>query len=165
MRQVKGLTNNQNEIYGLSYNLLFKALRLVLIFSLTIVQISIAFTKSVSKQFDKGMLRALDLGYKEGRKSIISNKRDFTSLANKSISCTKLTDAQKHMFNSMLLTSNSQETPQTTLPLQTTPLLQATIATTLYMLMLPLSTLKSLMFESANVTEFLKRYKDLCLDY
>jgi len=52
-----------------------------------------AFTKSVSKQFDKGMLRVLDLGYKESKKSIISNKRDFTSLANKSIGCTKLTDA------------------------------------------------------------------------
>ena len=77
----------------MSYNLLFKALRLVLIFSLAIVQISIAFTKSVSKRFDKGMPRALDLGYKEGRKSITSNRKDFTGLANKSTSCTKLTDA------------------------------------------------------------------------
>ena len=77
----------------MSYNLLFKVLRLVLIFSLTIVQIGTAFTESVSKQFDKGMPRALDLGYKEGRKSITSNRRDFTGLANKSISCTKLTDA------------------------------------------------------------------------
>jgi len=33
------------------------------------------------------MSRALDLGYKEGKKSIISNKRDFTSLENKSTSC------------------------------------------------------------------------------
>ena len=33
------------------------------------------------------------------------------------------------------------------------------------MLMLLLSTLKSLMFKGANVIEFLKRYKDLCLDY
>jgi hypothetical protein len=77
----------------LSYNLLFKALRLVLIFSLTIVQISTAFTESVSKQFDKGMPRALNLGYKEGKKSIISKRRDFTGLANKSTSCTKPTDA------------------------------------------------------------------------
>ena len=77
----------------MSYDLLFEALRLVLIFSLTIVQISIAFTKSVSKQFDKGMPRALDLSYKEGRKSITSNKRDFTGLANKSTGRTKLTDA------------------------------------------------------------------------
>ena len=77
----------------MSYNLLFEALRLVLIFSLTIVQISIAFTESVSKWFNKGMPKALDLSYKEGRKSITSNRRDFTGLANKSIGCTKPTDA------------------------------------------------------------------------
>ena len=77
----------------MSYNLLFKALRLVLIFSFTIVQISTAFTKSVSKRFNKGMPKALDLGYKEGRKSIISNRRDFTSSANESTGCTKLIDA------------------------------------------------------------------------
>ena len=77
----------------MSYNLLFEALRLVLIFSLTIVQIGMAFTESVSKRFDKGMLRALDLGYKEGRKSIIGDKRDFTGLANESMGCTKPTNA------------------------------------------------------------------------
>jgi len=77
----------------LSYNLLFEALRLVLIFSLTIVQIGMAFTESVSKRFDKGMLRVLDLGYKEGRKSITGNRRDFTGLANESIGRTKPTDA------------------------------------------------------------------------
>ena len=79
----------------MSYNLLFKALRLVLIFSLTIVQISTAFTKSVSKWFDKRMLRALDLSYKEGRKSFINDRRDFTSLTVESMGCTdytKLTD-------------------------------------------------------------------------
>jgi len=34
-----------------------------------------------------------------------------------------------------------------------------------YMLMPPPSTLRSLMFEGANMTEFLKRYKDLYSDY
>src|SRR6266550_6570671 len=34
-----------------------------------------------------------------------------------------------------------------------------------YIPMLLPSTFKSLMFERANVTEFLKRYKDLCSDY
>ena len=77
----------------MSYNLLFKALRLVLIFSLTIVQIGTAFTESVSKQFNKGMPKALDLSYKESKKSITSNKRDFTGLANKSTGRTKPTDA------------------------------------------------------------------------
>jgi hypothetical protein len=91
----------------LSYDLLFEALRLVLIFSLTIVQISMAFTESVSKRFDKRMPRALDLGYKEGRKSITSNRRDFTGPANESMGCTKPTDAWKHMFDSMLSTSDS----------------------------------------------------------
>jgi len=83
----------------------------VLIFGLTIIQISIAFTKSVSRQFDKRMLRALDLGYKEDRKSFINNKRDFTGLANKSIGYTKPTDVCKHMFDFVSSTSNSQETP------------------------------------------------------
>jgi hypothetical protein len=39
------------------------------------------------------------------------------------------------------------------------------MATTLYMPMPPLGTLGSPMFEGANVTEFLERYKDLCSDY
>jgi len=91
----------------LSYNLLFEALRLVLIFGLTIIRIGTAFTESVSRQFDKRMLRTLDLGYKKGRKSFTDNRRDFTGLANKSIGCTKPTDVRKHMFNSVLLTSNS----------------------------------------------------------
>jgi hypothetical protein len=79
----------------------------VLIFGLTIVQIGTAFTESVSRQFDKRMLRALDLGYKEGRKSFTNNRRDFTGLANKSTSCTKLIEVCKHMFDFTLLTSNS----------------------------------------------------------
>jgi hypothetical protein len=57
------------------------------------------------------MLRALDLGYKESRKSFTNNRRDFTGLANKSTGRTKPIDVCKHMFNSVLLTSNSQETP------------------------------------------------------
>jgi len=59
-----------------------------------------AFTENVNKWFNKRMLRALDLGYKEGKKSIKGNKRDFTDLANnstgpenKSTSRTKLIDA------------------------------------------------------------------------
>ena len=143
----------------MSYNLLFEALRLVLIFGLTIVQIGIAFTKSVSRQFDKGIPRALDLGYKEGRKSFTNNRRDFTGPANKSTGRTKPTDVRKHMFDFASSTSNSQETPQAT------PLPWTTIVTTLYMLMPLLGTLRSLMFKGANVTEFLKRYEDLCSDY
>jgi hypothetical protein len=76
----------------LSYNLLFEALRLVLIFGLTIVQISTAFTKGVNRWFNKGIPRALDLGYKEGKKSFIDNRRDFTGPANESTDCTKPTD-------------------------------------------------------------------------
>jgi hypothetical protein len=83
----------------------------VLIFGLTIIRIGTAFTESVSKQFNKGMPRALDLGYKEGRKSFTDNRRDFTGLANKSTGRTKPTDVRKHIFDSVSLTSNSQETP------------------------------------------------------
>jgi hypothetical protein len=79
----------------------------VLIFSLTIVQIGTAFTKSVSKWFNKGIPKALDLGYKEGKKSFTNNRRDFTGLANKFTDCTKPTNVCKHMFNSMSLTSDS----------------------------------------------------------
>jgi hypothetical protein len=39
------------------------------------------------------------------------------------------------------------------------------MATTLYMPMPPLGTLRSPMFKGANVTEFLERYEDLCSDY
>jgi len=83
----------------------------VLIFGLTIVQIGTAFIESVSRRFDKGMLRALDLGYKEGRKSFTDNRRDFTGLANESMGRTKPTNVRKHMFDSMSSTSDSQETP------------------------------------------------------
>ena len=68
----------------MSYDLVFEVLRLVLIISLTIVQIGTAFIKIVSKRFDKGMLRILDLGYKRGW-------LDFTDLAG-CTGCSKLTD-------------------------------------------------------------------------
>jgi hypothetical protein len=57
----------------------------VLVISLTVVQIGVAFIKSIRKQVDKGMPRALDLGYKDSR-------RDFTGSANKSTGCAKPTD-------------------------------------------------------------------------
>jgi hypothetical protein len=67
-----------------------------------------AFTKSVSKWFDKEMLRAPDLGYKEGKESFKNERKDFTSLTNKFISLTKLTNVWKHHISDfMLLTSNS----------------------------------------------------------
>jgi hypothetical protein len=87
----------------------------MLIFGLTIIQIGTAFTESVTKWFNKGIPRALDLGYKEGKKSFIDNRRDFTGPANESTGCIsyiKPTDVYKHyMFNSTSLASNSQEAP------------------------------------------------------
>jgi len=79
----------------LSYDLLFKALRLVLIISLTIVRIGTAFIESVGKQVGKGMLREPDLDYKDSRKSFTDDRRDFTGPASKSTgytNCTKPTD-------------------------------------------------------------------------
>jgi hypothetical protein len=71
----------------------------VLIFGFTIVQISTAFTKNVNKWSNKGIPRALDLGYKEGKESFTNNRRDFTSLANESMDRTKPTDVQKHLMS------------------------------------------------------------------
>jgi hypothetical protein len=51
-----------------------------------------AFIKSIRKQVNKRMLKALDLSYKDSKKGFTNNKRDFISLANKSIS---LTDCAK----------------------------------------------------------------------
>jgi hypothetical protein len=83
----------------------------VLIISLTVIQISVAFIKSVRKQVDKGMPRALDLGHKDSRKGFTNNRGDSTGSANKSISptdCAKPTDVRKrYMSNAMLLISNS----------------------------------------------------------
>jgi len=79
----------------LSYDLLFEVLRLVLIVSLIIVQISTAFAESIGKQFNKGMLRALELDYKGNQQSFIDRKRDSTGLVKKFIGLmghTKLTD-------------------------------------------------------------------------
>jgi hypothetical protein len=64
----------------------------VLIISLTVVQISVAFIKSIKKQVNKRMLKTLNLGYKDSKKGFTNNKRDFTSLANKFISCIESTD-------------------------------------------------------------------------
>jgi len=89
--------------------------------------------------------------------------------------CTKPIDVQKcYMSNreglqhttfsqlsallTMQPTSDSQEMPQETLPSQT-------MSTMFYMPMPLLGTLGSPMFEGANVTEFLKRYDNLCSDY
>jgi hypothetical protein len=108
IRPVRKLTDNWNEIQGLSYDLLFEALRLVLIFSLTIVQIGTAFTESVGRWFDKGMLRAPDLGYKEGRESFKNERRDFTGPANESTGPAKPTNVRKHhMSDFTSLTSDS----------------------------------------------------------
>ena len=68
----------------MSYDLVFEVLRLVLIISLTIVRIGTAFIEIVSKRFDKGMRRALDLGYKGGW-------LDFTDPAGRT-GCSNLTD-------------------------------------------------------------------------
>jgi hypothetical protein len=54
------------------------------------------------------MLRAPDLGYKEGRESFKNKRRDFTSLANKFTSPAKLTNVWKHYMSDFILsTSNS----------------------------------------------------------
>jgi hypothetical protein len=83
----------------------------VLIISLTVVQISVAFIESVRKQVDKGMPRALDLGHKDSRKGSMDDRGDSTDLANKSTGptdCAKPMDVRKrYMSNTMLLTSNS----------------------------------------------------------
>jgi hypothetical protein len=75
----------------LSYDLLFEALRVVLIIGLTIVRIGTAFIKSVGKQLDKRMSGALDLGYKGNKQSFTNDLRDFTGLAKESTGCTGCT--------------------------------------------------------------------------
>jgi hypothetical protein len=108
---VRKLTDDWKEIQGLSYDLLFEVLRLVLLVSLTIVRISTALIKSIGTQFDKWMLRALDLGYKGNRQSFTDDPRHFTGPADKPTGrtgCTKLTDVRKrHMSSSMSSTSDS----------------------------------------------------------
>jgi hypothetical protein len=86
--------------------------------------------------------------------------------------CAKLTDVRKCPMSDhgdqyttfpqiglSASTSERQETPQTTPPLQTA------MATMLCVPMPLPGTLGSPMFEGANVTEFLERYEDLCSDY
>jgi hypothetical protein len=68
----------------LGYDLLFETLRLVLIISLTVVRIGVAFMESVGKWVDKGMPRALDLGYKGNGQSFTDDSRDLTGLAKES---------------------------------------------------------------------------------
>jgi hypothetical protein len=100
---------------------------------------------------------------------------DFTGHTVDLTERTKLTDVRKrHMSNheglqyttfpqiesSALLvtqlTSGSQETPPS----------QTTMSATMFCIpMPPPGALGSPMFEGANVTEFLERYEDLCLDY
>jgi len=66
----------------------------------------------------------------------------------------------------LLVTLSTATTPSSSLEnSQTFPLQQATMSTMFYMLMPPPSTPRSLMFKGANVTKFLKCYKDFYLDY
>jgi hypothetical protein len=54
-----------------------------------------AFIESIRKQVNKGMLRALDLGYKDSKEGFTDDRRDFTSPTNKSTGptdCAKPTD-------------------------------------------------------------------------
>jgi hypothetical protein len=82
---------------------------------------------------------------------------DSTGYAMDLINHAKLTDVQKrHISDRKDL---YQETPQET------PALQTTMSTMFCIPMPPPSTLRSLMFEGANVIEFLERYKDLCSNY
>jgi hypothetical protein len=65
----------------------------VLIVGLTIVQIGTAFVENVSKRFDKGMPRALDLDYKgHSISSLVDNVLDFTDPAVDLTNCTKPTN-------------------------------------------------------------------------
>jgi hypothetical protein len=65
----------------------------VLIVSLTIVQISIAFIKSVSKQFNKRVPRALGLDYKGNEQSFTDLAKESTGLAVDLTDCIRPTDA------------------------------------------------------------------------
>src|ERR1700738_2356448 len=78
---VRKLTDDWNEIRGLSYNLLFEAVSLLLIVSLIVVRIGAAFMESVGKRFDEGMPSAL--GYKGSRQSFTEEGGGLTGPAKK----------------------------------------------------------------------------------
>ena len=84
------------------------------------------------------------------RKRSMSNRKDLQYTTSLQLSALPATQP----------TSDSQETPQEALPSQTT------MSATMFCIPMPLpGTLGSPMFEGANVTEFMERYKDLCSDY
>jgi hypothetical protein len=99
---------------------------------------------------------------------------DFTGHTVDLTNCTKLADVQKrHMSNREGLQyttfpqieSSTLQATQPTSGSQKSPALQTTMPTIFCLLMPPPSTQGSPMFEGANVTEFLERYKDLCSNY
>jgi hypothetical protein len=66
IRPVRENGTDWKELWDLSYALLFKTLKLVLLVSMTIVQVSAALVESISWWLDEVMLRALELEHKKG---------------------------------------------------------------------------------------------------
>ena len=65
IRPVRKPKKDWKELWGLGCDLIFEALRLVLLVSVTIVRIGAVLTESIGRWLDKGMPKALGLGHKE----------------------------------------------------------------------------------------------------
>jgi hypothetical protein len=66
IRLVRENGTDWKELWDLSYALLFKTLRLLLLVSVTSVQVSTVLVESISWWLDRAMPRALELGHKKG---------------------------------------------------------------------------------------------------
>jgi hypothetical protein len=138
----------------LGHALIFKMLRLVLLVGLTIVRIGTVFTKYACWWLDEGMPRALDTGHKECWEEAKGQKKSHIGRNAKG----DPTKEDHQPLASIAPTITLESSTDRLEPLPQMP-------TMLYMPMPPPRTPSSPMFKGANVTEFLKRYEDLCSDY
>ena len=91
IKPVKGLKDNQVEIKGLRYALVFEMLRTTLLIWLVIVQIGTAKARYVKKQLDRKVIREQDKDYNKGIKFIDIT----TSFTNNIINFTGFTDSKE----------------------------------------------------------------------
>jgi hypothetical protein len=191
---VEELGTDWKEVQGLSYVLFLETLKLVLLTSVIIVQVSIALAEGIDLRLSEGP-GVPKLEHKEGwmgtrleEDEKKKDKKEVQDKRNLADSTTDLTDDIKGFTDrkepvrtrkqSQASVKSSTDCERSVTDKDFQPTHQGTFANMtgstdhpqpatamLYMPMPPPRTLGSPMFEGANVTEFLERYKDLCSDY
>jgi hypothetical protein len=172
---VKTAENDWREIQGLRHDLFLELSRLVLVLSIAFTQISTALAKEIgdgiSWCLEEGIQRALETEHKRdwvpnARENQRDQKKDIHSFTEDSYTCTDKHPSTEACSCPEVYLSATLAASTSTPGSSTNSIDSVQPVTTMFYIPMPLpGTPGSPMFKGANVTEFLERYKDLCLDY